>query len=189
MPASSKKTPTALSRLRTLHAEGASDREIADIIGVHFSSVAEWRRSLGLPTVGVTGPRAGRQRILTTPEVRHAAAEAAERLVEAREVAPAGEGSLEVLARRLASVQASLDRLGPAVERDEYPSSQFRSLGAYERELVAAIAELTPPTSPDPERDPTNVEAADLLRARLARLVSVAEASSRCSHCGQRPFA
>ncbi len=188
MPAPSKKTKANITRLREMHAVGGSDREIGEALGIHHSTIASWREDMGLPAVGGGGPRSTRARTVVTPEARAKKTEAAEVLSQGAEDLPAGEDATSIVKARLATVRALLTALEPKGEDGDYPATSWARLAELEAKLAAALAELTPPTPVDPERDPANAEAADTVRRKLARLVGVAEESSRCCNCGKPPF-
>lgn len=185
MPAHSKKTPQRMTQLRELHAKGCSDREIGEAVGVSHATVADWRVAIGLvANANPAGPRSRRRPPAPPTAVRVDAAQAAEVLSEdLSALAPA-----EQVSRRLATVRALVTRLEKPVERDEYPATSYAQLVALETRLTSSLAELTPAAPVDPETDPANEEMADGVRAKLARLVSVAESSFRCHRCGESPY-
>jgi hypothetical protein len=168
----SKKTATNLRRMAELHAAGVSNHEIAAELGLVHTTVARWLAKAPALRSGDS---------TTSTALAH----------DTPEPATPDEGSpgdLGTLRRRLAAVTASVNKVAPLAEAGEFPAQQYAGLVRLERDLVAAIAELTPPPPPDPDKDPTNREAAANVRRRFERLVASQEAIVRCVHCGQHPF-
>lgn len=78
------------------------------------------------------------------------------------------------LRHRLAQVRQMADE-----RREDEDVRGFRDLVKLESELVAKLASLVPPPEPDPERDPANVAARDVLAAHLRRMIEQAEQAAR----------
>lgn len=184
MPTPSKRNETRIQTMIDAHREGKSAREISELLGVCEATARTWLRAYGLEPNGGHGRRAERKRFPVELPERVA------RLAVAQEMAqdaPTPETGLEVVQARLAAVRAALAKLtgelgvGPDV-------NLYDKLVKLETFLASTLASLTPPLPPDPEKDPTNLEAATSLRHEIERLIEHAESKARCANCGQSPY-
>lgn len=188
------KTADRLRRLRELHAAGASTRQIAAALGVRsHRTIGAWLAAAGLEPNGSASraprPAAPPPPVATAPSPPSPTDAAAELLADDDEPLPADrESAMLLVQRRLGVVRALLDQIGREVRAGAYPAPAFVALVNCESALAAKVAELAPPVVPDPERDPTNLDAADRVRRKLERLVGAVEererAEGRCARCG-----
>lgn len=189
MPTPSRKTPHRIRQTLKMHKAGSSSREIAEEIGVHHVTVSKWLRDAGIKANGGQGARKTRTRI--QPEgVAAVLADAAAEVVDLKDagVPPTDRaGAVAHLGRRLMQISALADELGRNDGRMTQPA-QLAAAIRIERELSAQIVALSPQEEPDPENDPTNIEAAAAVRREIASLVEVAERNVRCVHCGKSPY-
>ena len=189
MGAPTKLTPQILEQIRTLHAAGASSREIGEAIGVAQATAARFLRSDGLEPNGGHGARATRNRPLNEPTP----AEDLEGILSKSGavvdfLASSGATSLETAQKRLAQWSAAVDAMFPKMLAGTVTAAALATLQQQEAKLALLVHQLTPPDAVDPERDPTNVEASGKVAAKLAQLVADAEARARCVHCGRFPW-
>jgi hypothetical protein len=180
-----------------LHRSGKSARQIADEVStgpikVSYVTVTRWLHDAGLEPNGGSGPRTGRAHVEAPPAAKEAKARAAETLAEAMLDV---EAPLEEVRKLRARHRKVADELGRAIEEAGSTSPVGVTLlepwgRVLERHSKLASLEqaLVPPEPPDPEKDPTNIEAADELGARLAAAVKAAEETCQCVHCGKHPF-
>lgn len=172
-----------------LHAAGASARQIAEDVGLSDRAVRNWLADKGLEANGRGGKPRVKPKPRPEPETLEAAQQAAAALIEPTPVGSDRQSALQLVTARLSFVRSLIDRLAPAVQLDEYPASAWGQLVRLEGELATRVAELAPAEAPDPESDPANVDAAAMVRAKLARIVAAQEQDARCVHCGRAPFA
>jgi transposase len=189
MPTISQKTPHRIARMIGMHERGASTREMADELKVSHTTIAGWLRDAGLEPNGGNGARKGRKRGEPSPE----SAEMAEAARELEELGtpPIPRSRDEALAHvraRLAMAAKLLEQQARGVPTGASNPSTLYKLGQWERELRAELAELTPREDPDPDKDPTNLEAAAEVRREIDSLVSAIERVTVCEHCGKNPF-
>ena len=76
---------------------------------------------------------------------------------------------------RLALFRASIERLIPAVEAEEFSPTSLVTISKYCDELAEVLARLTPPAPKNPDEDPNVLEAARVLAARVESMVTAAE--------------
>jgi hypothetical protein len=175
-----------------LHAEGASNREIAEAIGICHGSVGAWLDDAGLEGRGGYGSRAKRKRS-TAPRqatvIADAAAAAAAIGNITRSAPPQDRGqAYEHMQGRLHQISKLADTLARGVPGGESPAATLAAVVRLERDLAEGLADLIPPEQIDPANDPANLEAAAEVRAKLQRLVEVAEDQFRCASCGNSPY-
>lgn len=185
----SRKTPQRIQRVRELHRQGGSTREIAEDVGVSHVTVGQWLAEMGLDPNGGHGERKARKR-RSPGAAAGAIADATNALasfVDGRQLFDRAT-ALQQLSKRLAQISTLASQLGAGVPSGEANASAFATVVKLERELAAGIVELEPPAPPDPDSDPTNLQAAADLRAKVGRLVETARSKARCVHCGANPF-
>jgi hypothetical protein len=152
----SKKTPAKVARLRAARAEGKGLRAAAKEAGISHETARAWEQDAF-----------ARQKQRLPHGVAHMNPRA--------DAGPAG--VLDDLRTRIAFLEALLARLGPAVERDEYPVAGFVGLSRYLDELNIRRAELEPPVPAQDGAASEDVrEAERILLARLEAMVGEAEA-------------
>ena len=167
----STKTPKKLEALRAARASGKSLRASAEAAGVPFETARRWEKRGARRTIAgdsndpATLPKKKAARKIAPPSPAE---------IDAVLGAPPPDGQAE-LRERLTLIRGLLDRLAPAVEKEEYPATSFVTLARYGDELARLLVELTPPVPPDPSLDPANVEAKRLLLSTIEGLVSKAE--------------
>lgn len=184
MTRASKLTPAKMKKIRDARGAGASLRAAAKAAGVSHESVRAWEAkqtkrassSAAAKQTKKVASRASPVKTASRPSKAMAAADAAiEELLGGGSPAQLVLLPLEEVHRRQALVRRLLERLEPAVERDEYPATSFVTLAKYGDDLVRTVAELTPPDVPDPNDHPDAREAERVLLARLEGMISDAE--------------
>jgi hypothetical protein len=160
-------TPKKLTALRAARAAGKGLREAGRAANVSHQTVKNWERKAASKSKGNHRPS-----LRPVPNV--VALNGAEADAAVREPLPQG---LAELRPRLALFTGLLERLAPAVERDEYPAANFVTLSRHVDELKAKAAELEPPASTEsPAEKADDREAARIVLARLESMVGDAEA-------------
>jgi hypothetical protein len=157
---------------------------------VSHTTIAAWLRDAGLEPNGDGGARNGRKR--HEPGEQSAEVAAAAKELDALGTPPIPRSREEALSH----VRARLQMASKLIEQQARgmpggttnPSTLYK-LGQWERELRAEIAELSPRALPDPENDPTNLEAAAAVRGEIEALAGALEQTIVCVHCGKKPFA
>jgi hypothetical protein len=189
MPTISRKTPAKIARMIAMHGEGASTREIADDLKVSHTTVAAWLRDAGLEPNGGDGARKDRKRSEgegISPEVAAAVREVDE--LGTPPIPRSRDEALTHVRARLAMCSKLIEQQARGLPTGASNPATLYKLGQWERELRAEIAELTPRATPDPDTDPTNLEAAAHVRREIESTVATVEAGLVCAHCGKNPF-
>jgi hypothetical protein len=172
-----------------MHRDGASSREIGEALGLNHNTILNWLDDAGLTPNGGNGARKSRRRIL--PDAAAAAATEAQRalaklsLVPSADEVPDAVATLRLqqsIAREL--VQLHFERVQKGTTTVEHVAKAM----SLEERIATRIHELTPREPIDPEIDPTNLEAAAEVRAKLLRLVEAAERTFACGACGKGPY-
>ncbi len=104
-------------------------------------------------------------------------------------MAPTGDEDVDTTRARLRRLRALINEHEAKAFSGDTPFATWAQACRLEADLTTRIASQVLPTTPRPEDDPANEEAADLVSRKLARLVSVAESLARCAGCGASPFA
>ncbi len=172
-----KDSPDRVKRMRELHAQGASAREIGTALGVSHKTVIRWLESHGGAVAQGAAKRAPALRPSRAPE-----------LSEVTALLDDVESPLEVIRRRRQQIRAALEANFDATTTGAFPMTIFERLAKLETFYLAEEARHTPPEPPDPEKDPHNIEASRRLATMLRALVDQAETDSKCVHCGKAPF-
>lgn len=190
MPHPSARTPAKSAKMIAMHRDGASAREIADALGVDHRTVRTWLRDAGLEPNGGAGKRTSRKR--PEPDAATSAlADTASDLAEFGSGPPPRDraGALAHLGRRLSQISTLADMLGEQAKSGDANPQQLATAVKLESELASRIVELTPADVPDPDKDPTNLDAAATVRRRFEKLVVACEERERdtgkCRACGQ----
>jgi hypothetical protein len=181
MPGMSKKTPHAMATLVEMHGQGGSWKEIGAAIGIDPQTAARWGKTAGLAPNGGSGPRKGRQRRAGFPGPANGTPTPLPTPGDGESIDP--DQARARVVRRLAMLTTMADQAGA-----EGNGPLLATCTKLEKELAAEIVALAPPTPPDPENDPSNIQAADACRLKLASLVSEVEKTLRCVHCGRHPY-
>lgn len=164
----SKRSPTKIARLKAARAAGKGLHATAREIGVSHQTVANWERRAG----GKAG-RGGRRSVGASEGPPATSASTAAELLS--QAVPEG---VDDLRARHATVRALLDRMTPALERDEFSAQTYVQLARYADELATRIAELAPPARKDPADDEDLRDAERILLARIESMVAEAEGSA-----------
>jgi len=178
-----------MARVLKLHNARHSAREISEQTGISKTTVVRWLSEAGLNANGGNGKRATRNRIApggveaVLAEVTEAASEMASTGMPPTDRTQA----IAHIGRRLMQVAQLADALGRPDAKMSNPA-QFAAAVRLEKDLASHIIELSPQESPDPENDPTNLEAAAAVRREITSLVEVAERNVRCVCCGKNPY-
>lgn len=190
MPHPSARTPAKSAKMIAMHRDGASAREIADALGVDHRTVRTWLRDAGLEPNGGGGKRASRKR--PEPDAATNAIADAHADLDALGSGPPPrdrKGAVAHISRRLEQISLLADMLGKQAEDGNANPQQLATAVKLEVELASRIVELTPADVPDPDKDPTNLDAAATVRRRFEKLVVACEERERdtgkCRACGQ----
>jgi hypothetical protein len=89
---------------------------------------------------------------------------------------------------RLSRVSALIDANEERFVSGELPIGVYSSLIRTERDLIDRVLAQVTPEPPDPQTDPTNVQAANEVRRKLEGLVEAAERNFKCAACGANPY-
>jgi hypothetical protein len=171
-----------------MYRAGASNREIGEAIGISHVAVGQWLEDANLEPNPSRGPRASRRRRMHEAIVGATGDQEVVVSSGGSQRPPEGRDALQVIKDRLAAVSETLTRVTPLFEAGTFDPGPYEKLLKLESFLAVQLAQLTPPDPEDPEKDPTNLEQADVVRGRLERLIADAERTSRCLHCGKPPF-
>jgi hypothetical protein len=177
-PGKNKLSPRAIKRALQLEAAGQSTRSISATLA------AEGLGAVGHSSVARMLARQ-QQAAAAGPTAPQAAPPPAEEIDEAGEVFDVETAPLDVMRRRLAGVRALIDKLEPAVLAQTYPAPQWASLCVLETRIAARLAELEPPPPPDPEQDPHNFKAREMVIAHVMSTIEAVKvrAGLLCSRC------
>ncbi len=197
MAQQSKKTEEKIRRLRELHRDGASAREIAGALEVSTPTCIVWHRDMGLEPNGSGGSArakffaAAGVVVPDEPEVEDEASSPPAERPPAAEDTPESAAAATVAevcanARRFSRI---VERMLVAAEIGEQPAKLVADLIDAQRRIAAQLVALVPPKPPDPAHDPTNLQFAAETRTKFRALVDRAEEKTRCRHCGNPPFA
>jgi hypothetical protein len=172
-----------------LHRAGASNREIAEALGVTHATIKAWLGDAGLEANGGHGPRLTRRRLRSrgTKAVSPEAAETKARLIMVANGTPPRDRSTayEHKMARVAQISALADTVAHGVATGQSTPATLAAVMKLEQVSLRDLAALAPPPPPDPESD---IKAAEIVRRKFALLVDAAEREARCKHCGRNPF-
>lgn len=187
MATDSKVSPARLKRLTALLEAGESVRAIASSLDVNERTVRRWMAERGLESTRRPGAPRKAERAKAGPATLTPAQLAAE-VTKAEAALGEPGGSRELIRRELAAITVHLALTREAMTRGETSGAVYERLTNLQRGYAHTLKQLEPPPEQDPERDPTNLEAADRVLRKLRRLVTRAEAETVCRHCGRAPF-
>jgi hypothetical protein len=188
MPAS-RKTPQRIALMLKMHREGASAREIGGALGISHVAAAQWLTSSNLVPNGGHGSKKKRVRRELSP-TDEIIAGAQQSVAEIEDDIPLDQvGALAHLTKRLHEVSAITNAYSAAGRKaGSVLMGDLDKAIKLEQALCTQIAALAPAKPPDPENDPSNVQAAAEVEGKIMRLADAARKNAKCCNCGKNPF-
>lgn len=162
-------TPALSKRISALSAEGKGDSEIARIIGKVSKQAVRAHRLRRAPQPATLPEVVAASTKLPIPPVK-----AEDEIVGALEPVPEAAGLVDIVAR-LRMTRGILDRMADGVEEGHVNGALWVQLGKFEADLAERVIALTPPTPPDPARDPANIDARKEFEGRMKKMIGAAE--------------
>jgi transcriptional regulator with XRE-family HTH domain len=158
-------SPTKIKRLRELRdprrpGGALSLRAAASELGISHQTVSDWEKK----------HRVSARRVKRESRTAAKVGAALEALATTK---PTG---LEDVRKRATLIREMLKKLAPAVQKEEYPATNFVTLAKYADELARLEVELSPPAPKDPDKDEQTIEAEAKLMAKLEQMIADAEA-------------